>query len=598
MKPFAVTVKKRNCTNYLWTLAFACLLCSAAQAVFAQEHYAVAMERNVAVPMRDGTILRADIYHPQAEGRFPVLLTRTPYDKQDERETCFVAAERGYVAIAQDVRGRFASEGEWYPLKNESADGYDTVEWAAALPYANGKVGMFGSSYVGATQFLAAIAHPPHLAGLFPGETGSDYHDGWVYQGGAFEQWLNESWIARVSWNTLDRRLTKDTNPFLWVEKLPLSSYPVQIPAPQENLAPYFFDWLAHPAYDEYWKAISIEEHYEQIDVPVFHFGAWYDIFLRGTLRNYAGLKARAGKESARDHQRLMIGIGGHAGGGRKVGELDFGPQAGIEEDALMFRWYDSVLKGLPTGIEQDKPVRIFVLGKNEWRDENEWPLARAKSTRYYLQSSGNANSAHGDGSFALQAPDAPSSRDTFVYDPAKPVPTHGGPLCCDRSRFIPAGPADQRAIEDRPDVLVYTTPAFTQDFEVTGPLSLELYASSSALDTDFTAKLVDVWPNGYAQNLAEGILRMRYRNSRERAENMKPGTIYPVAIDMVATSNVFLAGHRLRLEISSSNFPRFDRNLNTGEDQAHATRTVKASNTVWHDQKHPSALVLPVVPQ
>jgi len=549
----------------------------------AADHYDVIFDRNLAVTMRDGTILRADVYRPKAEGKFPVLITRTPYDKQDERETCATAAERGYVAIAQDVRGRYESDGEWSPFKYESADGYDSVEWAAALPYSNGKVGMFGSSYVGATQLLAAIAHPPHLAGIFPEETASNYHDGWVYQGGAFEQWVNESWIARLAFETLHRRLQKETDATKWAAQLPLASFPVQIPAPQRDLAPYFFDWLAHPLYDDYWKQWSIEDHLEQINVPVYHVGDWYDIFLRGTLRDYTGLLTRGGSEATRKGQRLLIGVGGHSGGGPKIGELDFGPQSKIEEDELILSWYDSLFKKIPNGVEQQKPIKIFVMGKNTWREEDEWPLARAKNTRYFLQSDHRL------------MPQNSTGKDEFTYDPANPVPTHGGPLCCDKDH-MPPGPRDQREIEARKDILVYTTSAFEKDFEVTGPVSLELFVGSSALDTDFTGKLVDVWPDGYAQNLTEGILRMRYRSSQEKAELMKPGSVYPVSIDMVATSNVFLAGHKLRLEISSSNFPRFDRNLNTGEDQAHATRIVKATNTVWHDKEHPSAIILPVV--
>ncbi|HEX4487004.1 MAG TPA: CocE/NonD family hydrolase [Terriglobales bacterium] len=564
-----------------WIFAFVISLPALANA----EHFDVIFERNQAVTMRDGTILRADVYRPKAEGKFPVLITRTPYDKQDERETCALAAERGYVAIAQDVRGRYQSDGEWYPFKYESADGYDTVEWAAALPYSNGKVGMFGSSYVGATQLLTAIAHPPHLAGIFPGETASNYHDGWAYQGGAFEQWMNESWTSRLAFETVHRRFEKQTDAMKWANKLPLASFPVQIPAPQQDLAPYFFDWLAHPSFDDYWKQWSIEDHLEQINVPVYHVGDWYDIFLRGTLRDYTGLLTRGGSEAARKGQRLLIGVGGHSGGGPKIGELDFGPQLKIEEDELILSWYDSLFKNLPNGVEQQKPVKLFVMGKNVWREENEWPLARAKSTRYFLQSN------------HVLAVEAATGKDEFTYDPANPVPTHGGPLCCDKDHLQP-GPRDQQEIEERKDVLVYTTPAFEKDFEVTGPVSLELFVSSSAVDTDFTGKLVDVWPNGYAQNLTEGILRMRYRSSQEKPELIKPGTVYPITIDLIATSNVFLAGHKLRLEISSSNFPRFDRNLNTGEEQAHATRMVKAINTAWHDQHHPSALVLPVVPE
>jgi putative CocE/NonD family hydrolase len=564
---------------------------------FAVECHQIAFERDVEVRMRDGVVLRADIYRPKEDGKFPVLLLRTPYDKQGDRDMGMTLAARGYVVILQDVRGRYTSQGQWYPFKYESADGYDTIEWAATLPYSDGKVGMFGGSYEGATQLLAAISHPPHLAGIFPEETASNFYEGWVYQGGAFEQWMSESWTASLARDTLNRRVREDTNPLSWIEKLPLSSFPVQGPAPQEQLAPYFFDWLAHPSYDKFWKELSIDEHYGEITVPVFHGGAWYDIFLGGTLRNYMGLKSHANGEAARQGQRLMIGVGGHAGDGRKVGEVDFGSSSESSEFELLLRWYDHLLKNIPNGSGQDKPVRIFVMGRNEWREENEWPLARARTTSYYLQSDSKANSAQGGGRLTPQMGRNQLENDKFTYDPANPVPTHGGPLCCARS-LQPAGPMDQRSVEARNDVLVYTTPAFQDDFEITGPVSLDLYVSSSAVDTDFTAKLVDVWPNGFAQNLNEGILRMRYRSSREHPEMMNPGKIYKITIDMTATSNVFLAGHKLRLEISSSNFPRFDRNFNTGEEQANTTRMVKVENTVWHDKDHPSALILPVVPR
>jgi|SRR5271157_121763 len=561
------------------------------------ECYEIRFERDVEVTMRDGVVLHADIYRPKAEGKFPVLLLRTPYDKQGERDTGIIFAQRGYVAILQDVRGRFTSGGEWYPFKHESEDGYDTVEWAAALPYSNGKVGMFGGSYEGATQLLAAIAHPPHLAGIFPEVTGSNYHEGWVYQGGAFEQWLSESWTASLARDTLNRRVRENTNPLAGIERLPLTSFAVQNPVPQEQLAPYFFDWLAHPSYDEFWKKLSIEEHYKEITVPVFHFGAWYDIFLGGSLQNYTGLKTSANGDDARRGQKLMIGVGGHAGDGRKVGEVDFGSTAEVNITEIQLRWYDHLLKGLANGSAEEKPVKIFVMGKNEWRDENEWPLARARTTKYFLQSNGSANSVRGGGLLAQEIREGKASSDKFVYDPANPVPTLGGPLCCAQRLLLP-GPKDQRPIESREDVLIYSTPAFQNDLEVTGPVSLEICVSSTAVDTDFTAKLVDVWPNGFAQNLSEGILRMRYRTSREHPEMMRPGEVYKVRIDMVATSNVFLAGHKLRLEISSSNFPRFDRNLNSGEDQARATRMIKAENTVLHDTEHPSALILPIVPR
>jgi uncharacterized protein len=577
--------------------AFALHLGMVKPALMAGENLEITVTRNVEAKMRDGVTLRADIYRPKAEGKYPVLLVRTPYDKQWISGFGHKAAARGYVVIAQDVRGRFESEGEWYTFKNESQDGYDTVEWAAALPYSNGKVGMFGGSYVGATQFLAAMAKPPHLAGICPNVTASNYHDGWTYQGGAFEQWFDESWSTGLAEDTLRRRLEKNADARGGTKVLPLVSYPVLDAPSAEGLAPYFKDWLAHPSYDEYWKQISIEDHYAQIQVPVFNKGAWYDIFLGGTLKNYARLKTEGGTEAARKGQRLVVTVGGHAGqsASGKVGAVEFGDKLAADGDEMTLRWYDWLLKGEANGVEKEKPVKIFVMGKNEWREEDDWPLARAKKTKYYLHSAGAANGVAGNGTLSTVAP-AEERPDQYVYDPNDAVPTIGGPLCCEA---LPTGigPQDQRPAEARSDVLVYTTPVFAKDTEVTGPVSLDLYVSTSAVDTDFTGMLVDVWPNGFAQNLTSGILRMRYRNSQEKPELANPGETYDITMDLWATSNVFLAGHKLRLEVSSSNFPRFDRNLNTGEEQARATRMVKATNVIYHDKAHPSALVVPVVP-
>jgi putative CocE/NonD family hydrolase len=568
-----------------------------ARATAQAEKYEVAVERDVAAKMRDGVTLRADIYRPKAEGKFPVLLVRTPYDKLWAMEFGLKAAARGYAVVEQDVRGRYASEGEWYPFKNEVQDGYDTVEWAAALPYSNGKVGMFGGSYVGATQFLAAMARPPHLAGICPTVTASNYHDGWTYQGGAFEQWFNESWTMGLAMNTMRRRVEKSGDAVGGTKVLPLRAYPIlQVPE-TDDLAPYFADWLAHPNYDDYWKQWSIEDHYAQIQVPVFSVAAWYDIFLGGSLKNYARLKTEAGTEAGRKGQRLRVTVGGHAGESStgRVGAVEFGAKLPADEDEAMLRWYDWLLKGQANGVANEKPVKIFVMGRNEWREEDDWPLARAKNTRYYLHSAGAANGLSGNGALSTIAPTEEKS-DQYVYDPSDAAPTIGGPLCC---QPLPTGngPQDQRPAEARSDVLVYTTPAFAKDTEVTGPVSLDLYVSSSAVDTDFTGMLVDVWPNGFAQNLTGGILRLRYRNSQEKAELANPGEIYHLTVDLWATSNVFLAGHKLRLEVSSSNFPRFDRNLNTGEEQARATRMIKAVNVIYHGKAHPSALIVPVVP-
>lgn len=565
------------------------------------EEHTVTVERGVKVTMRDGTVLRADIYRPKEDGRFPVLLQRTPYNKSGEVEFGHRAAAAGYVVIVQDVRGRYTSEGEWYPFKHESQDGYDTVEWAAALPYSNGKVGMFGGSYVGATQMLTAIAHPPHLAGICPIVTASNYHNGWTYQGGAFEQWFNESWTSGLAQDTLNRFVQNNTNARIGISKLPLADYPLfnfkatALEADRPNeLAAYFLDWLAHPNYDEYWKRWSIEDHYPEITVPALTVAAWYDIFQGGSLRNYEGIKAKGGSEAARHGQHLLVTIGGHAGGGRKIGDVDFGPAAAeFDEDNVTLEWYDYLFKGVQNQFAQ-KPVRIFVMGLNQWRDEDDWPLSRASATNYFLHSSRGANSLRGDGSLSTAAPGSESA-DHYVYDPANPVPTIGGPLCCD-GLHLPPGPRDQRPAEAREDVLVYSTGPLNRDIEVTGPVSVELYAKSSAVDTDFTAKLVDVWPNGFAQNLTEGIVRARYRNSQETPEMMNPGQVYKFAIDLWSTSNVFRQGHRLRLEISSSNFPRFDRNLNTGEDSESGSRYVSATNTIYHDAQHPSVMELPII--
>jgi uncharacterized protein len=567
----------------------------------AAQSYQVIFQRNVPVTMRDGVVLRADIYRPKADGKFPVLLQRTPYDKNNSFGFGMQGAQRGYVVIIEDVRGRYESPGEWYTFKHEPDDGYDTVEWAAALPSSDGKVGMFGGSYVGATQMLAAIAHPPHLAGICPVVTASNYHANWTYQGGAFEQWFNESWTSGLAQNTLNRSVDGETNATQGMETLPLTSFPLfnfgvpGVPDSASALAPYFLDWLAHPNYDDYWKQWSIEEHYGDIKVPALTIAAWYDIFQGGSLRNYLGIKEHGGSEAARKGQHLLVVIGGHAGSGRKIGDVDFGPAAAqFDEGDTILRWYDYLFKGVQNEFA-GKPVNIFVMGRNEWREEDDWPLARAQSTKYFLHSAGKANSLRGDGVLSTAAPRSEKT-DQYVYDPANPVPTIGGPLCCD-PRHLEPGPRDQRPAEARDDVLVYSTPPFAQDTEVTGPVSLELYAKSSAVDTDFTAKLVDVWPDGFAQNLTEGIIRARYRDSQEKPDLINPGQIYKFDIDLWSTSNVFLKGHRLRLEVSSSNFPRFDRNLNTGGDNETGQKYVSATNAIYHDAEHPSALIVPVVP-
>lgn len=563
----------------------------------------VRVEHGVAMKTRDGVTLRADIYRPAGEGNFPVLLQRTPYNKDNTAAFGRLAASRGFMVVTQDVRGRYSSEGEWYPFKHESEDGVDAVEWAATLPHSDGRVGMFGGSYVGATQMLAAIGHPQHLSGICPVVTASNYHENWTYVGGALAQWFDESWTSGLAQDTLNRMVNQGTNAMIGSTTLPLSHYPLFNVSLDSGtiitgkLAPYFLDWLDHPSYDDYWRQWAIDEHYNQIQVPALTIAAWYDLFQGGSLRNYVGLRDHAATDLARRNQRLIITVGGHAGNERKIGQVDFGPATSeYNEDEITLRWYEYLFKGAQNEFaDASKPVRFFVMGENQWHSEAAWPIKRAWQVRYYLHGS-HANSASGNGLLNTVAA-VKEAPDSFTYDPANPVPTVGGPLCCDGAHLAP-GPFDQSQVETRRDVLVYSTAPLDEAIEVTGPVSLEFYAKSSAVDTDFTAKLVDVWPNGFAQNLTEGIIRARYRESKEEARLMQPGKVYQFKIDLWSTSNLFQKGHRIRLEISSSNFPRFDRNLNTGKPAASDALFVKATNTILHDNAHPSALILPVVPR
>jgi len=547
--------------------------------------YRVALHSGVAVAMRDGVALTADIYQPEGDGKFPVLLERTPYNRAGGAGSAAAMAAHGYVVIIQDTRGRFDSQGEFYPFRYESQDGYDTVEWAASLPYANGKVGMFGGSYVGATQMLAAISSPPHLVAIQPYVTASEYYDGWTYQNGALMQWFASSWSSGLAVDTLRRKAPGLEDPKSWVTQLPVDTYRMLELPPVSTLAPYFRDWVAHERDDDYWRPWKISDHYAQMNIKALHAGGWHDIFLKGTIQNYVGMRSAS---PARADQRLLLGPWAHAATSDegKVGDVTFGKSAVLDSDATILRWSDYALKGVRNEYATGAPVRLFIMGENAWRDEQEFPLARTRYTKYYLR----------NGALSTDAPGAEEPA-AYEYDPANPVPTIGGRLCCANNQ-LPPGPADQRPNEGRPDVLVFSTPPLATDVEATGWVKATLYASSSAVDTDFTALLADVEPSGYARFLTDGIVRARYRNSTERAEPIEPGKIYQYSIDLWATSNLFKAGHRIRLYVSSSNFPRFNRNLNTGEPIAGSTHLVKASQRIYHDAQHPSALVLPVIPR
>jgi putative CocE/NonD family hydrolase len=573
------------------------VVCLAGAATAAAETYPVRVERGVRAKMRDGVFLVADVYRPDSSGRFPTLLQRTPYDRKGGGGQAHDLAASGYVVVHQDTRGRFDSEGEFYPFRHEMDDGHDSVEWAASLPYSNGRVGMFGGSYVGATQMLAAAAKPPHLASIFPYITASEYYEGWTYQGGALMRWFASSWASGLAIDTLRRKASAKLQPREWVRREPIEAYPLFEPPAASEVAPYFRDWITHETDDEYWRKVNVKDRYADMTVTALHAGGWHDIFSRGSIENYLGLRARAATNEARAGQRLLMGPWAHAGTSPegKIGDVVFGKQAVLDMTGAIRDWFDYALRGIANDHATKPPVRIFVMGQNAWRHESQFPPASAVDTRYYLEAAAKGEAPSGKhGALSAKPPSGREGSTSFDYDPADPVPTLGGRLCCGAA--LQPGPTDQRPNETRSDVLVFSTPPLERDVEVTGFVTLELHAATSAPDTDFTAMLVDVGPDGYARYLADGIVRARYRRSTARAEPTVPGQAYRYAIDLGATSNVFKAGHRIRLYVSSSNFPRFDRNDNTGELSAGATRMVKATQTVFHDRARPSALVLPVV--
>jgi uncharacterized protein len=583
----------------------------------ARQQYTVALEKNVPMRTRDGVTLYADVYRPDAPGRFPVLLSRTPYGKDagaaNPNGSNQFYARYGYVTIMQDCRGRFSSEGEYDTIFQEVADGYDAVEWAARLPWANGRVGTTGQSYLGLTQYAIACHEPlpPSLQAMAPVSASSDYHASWIYHTGGAAMW---GWLVPYAIlkgrNTLERQglsdLLKQMDEYVqpgtnfsqplreeWYKHLPISDWGALL----EQAAPYFAEHLAHPDDGPYWYRANLNRHAENVNVPMLHISSWYDIFAEGAPNAFRSISQRSRFPEARRGQRLIIGPWAHLfpydlPSSAGTGEIDFGEAALIDLRQTLLDWFDYWLKDRETGIMAGPPVTVFTLGENRWQQFEDWPPPAARSVRYYLHSDGNANTLHGDGTLST-VPPTDELADTYTYDPEQPTPTLGG-----NNLSLPLGVADQRPVEQRADVLVFTSAPLDGPLEVTGPLSVELWAASSARDTDFTAKLVDVHPNGYAQNLQDGIIRARYRHSASSPSLITPGAVERYTIDLWATSTVFLPGHRLRLEISSSNFPRFDRNPNTGAPFGQGTALEAARQTVFHGGDRPSCLVLSVMPR
>ncbi|MBI2761790.1 MAG: CocE/NonD family hydrolase [Chloroflexi bacterium] len=582
----------------------------------ARRQYAVAIEKNLPMRTRDGVTLYADVYRPDAPGRFPVLVARNPYGKDgrsDPNGATWHFARAGYISIVQDCRGRFTSEGEYDTIFQEVADGYDCVEWAARLPWSNGRVGTTGQSYLGLTQYTLACNDPlpPSLQAMAPVSASSDYHASWIYHTGGAAMW---GWMVPYAIlkgrNTLERKGLRDdlakmdsyvepgTNfgsPLRdeWYRHQPISDWNDIL----KDAAPYFPDHLAHADDGDYWYRANVNRHAESVSVPMLHVSSWYDIFAEGAPNAYRSVKERSRFPRARAAQRLIMGPWAHllpydVPSSRGTGDIDFGDAALIDLRATLLNWFDYWLKDIDTGVMDGPPVSIFTMGENRWQTLPDWPPPTAAYVRYYLHSGGRANSLRGDGTLSTLPPDDEPA-DAYTYDPNDPVPTLGG-----HNLTLRLGVEDQRPVEERSDVLVFTTDPLDRPVEVTGPITVELWASSSARDTDFTAKLVDVRPDGYAQNLLDGIIRARYRDSASSPTLLEPGQIYRYTIDLWATSNVFLPGHRIRLEISSSNFPRFDRNPDTGNTIATDTDLTAAQQRIYHDPQHPSHILLPIVPR
>lgn len=568
---------------------------------------AIQVEKNIMVPMRDGVCLATDVYRMEGAGPAPVLITRTPYNKDytiaGSLSTFNIerAVSAGYVVVIQDVRGRFASEGTFAPMIQETNDGLDAFAWAAAQPWSNGVLGTFGGSYLGGTQWLPARAQPPALRAMAPSVTFSDTYEGNCYQGGA--KILHDlAWVVNtIVPGELQRRgaqgipLPEDTRLDYHevVNHPPYGSYPLI-----RDYASFYLEWLAHATPNKYWAQRSPWSGYDRIQVPALNISGWYDIFTWSTFQNYMGMKERGGSDQARQHQRVIIGPWTHGNFSGSFPERDFGPDASslaIDLTGIHLRWFDHWLKGADNGVDQEPPVLLFVMGIDRWRTEADWPLPDTHYRPYYLHSSGKANTSNGDGTLLVEPP-ADEPPDVYLYDPLHPVPTIGGQVIIPGENT--SGPRDQREVELRDDVLVYSTPVLEHPVEVTGPIELRLFVTSSARDTDFTGKLVDVFPDGRAMIMTEGILRARYRNSMTAPELLEPGTVYELNLNLWATANVFLPGHRIRLEVSSSNFPRFDRNSNTGGlvEQESPSQFQPATNRIFHNASHPSCLILPII--
>jgi putative CocE/NonD family hydrolase len=566
----------------------------------------IEVETGVAMKMRDGVELQADIYTPKESGDYPVLLLRLPYDKTVAENQALMHPEwfarHGYIVVSQDMRGRGASGGEFQPFHNECNDGVDTIKACVKLKKSNGKVGTYGFSYPGKSQLLSASKRPKGFTTMVPALTSDSAYEDWTYKNGVLQLAFVQSWSAYLSLNEVFRKgKPADVRPAIQrltgicgsYDHLPITNHP-DLP---KKFNSFYYEWLKHPNYDSYWKKWQTADRFGEIDVPALHIGGWYDIFVEGTIRNFLGLRAGAKTQEARAGQKLVIGPWYHMPWTQALGEMDFGVQARNHTDALMIRWFDHWLRGVANGIMEEPAVSVFVMGANKWRQADEWPFKNTQFTKFYMHSGGRANSLNGDGTLNRTAPED-EPYDIYVADPFYPVQSMGGRSCC-IAALTPMGPMDQRPVETRNDVLIFTTARLAQDVAVIGPVDVTLFAASTANDTDFTVKLVDVHADGRAINIVDSIQRASHREGSEKPSAIKPGEVYEYSFRVGGTAIRFAKGHRIRIEVASSNFPTFERHLNQFRkkpDGGYFDGRV-ATQRIFHDSRYPSHITLPIVP-
>lgn len=558
----------------------------------------ISMERDIAVRMRDGVVLKADIYRPEAPGTYPILLLRIPYNKTVAQGYVYANpiwyARHGYVVVVQDTRGRFASEGEFVPLVCDARDGADTIEWCSTLPGTTGKVASFGFSYSGINQLLAASEQPAALAAACPGFYPTSMYDDFAYSNGAFclatiAQWLTIlAPAAAARRNNVEALATVGAAEALvgaWSPAAAVGTIPLIAP---NELTPFAADFLAHPQRGAFWETTDLAARPPVNDLPCLHLGGWYDTFINQTLANFQRMQAESNAE-----QRLVIGPWLHMPWTRQVGEIDFGPEAANSGDDHQLAFFDAHLKNDRRRLDATPPVSVFMMGRNKWISLDAWPPKDGRPTRLYLHSKGKANSSTGDGWLDTSLP-GDEVADVYVYDPMMPVPSVGGHACCSPDT-TPMGAYDQSVVQMRNDVLIYTTAPMPVAQEVVGPVEVELWVSTTAVDTDFTAKLCHVRNDGRCINLCEGIQRLRFATDPAREIFLEPGRPHAIRFLVGHTALHLEPGEQLRLEVTSSNYPAFDRHSNTGcpIGQDKPFEPVQALQSVLHDAEHASAIDL-----